>query len=128
MAEISFAAFFEMYLVAKDFLKQARPPDLVYDSILVGQLFLMDPKKDPFDVAVKMGGTRGITVYHAWVCDVGVTKIIVIFAFRSFDKASGIKQNGGNAYGNNRLKIFALHLLLNFLGLVFKLCRLKVGG
>ena len=65
MAEISFVAFFEMYLVAKDFLKPARPPDLVYDSILVGELFLMDPKKDPFHVAVKMGGARGTTVYHA---------------------------------------------------------------
>ena len=80
----------------------------------------MDPKKDPFDVAVKMGGTRGTTVYHAWVCDVGVTKIIGIFAFRSFDKASGIKQNGGNAYGNNLAQDFCIAFVAQLLGSGFQ--------
>ena len=46
-----------MSLAAKDFLKPDRPPDLMCDSLLVAELFLMDPKESPFDVAAKMGGT-----------------------------------------------------------------------
>ena len=52
--------------------------------------------------------------YHAFVCQVGVTKTKVIF-FLSFDKTSWVRLNGGNLYGNNLTQDYCIALIAQLL-------------
>ena len=53
--------------------------------------------------------------YHAFVCQVGVTKTKVIF-FLSFDKTSWVKLSGGNPYGNNLTQDYCIALMAQLVG------------
>ena len=44
-----------MDLVTKYFLKPLKLSNLMYDSLLVDEIFLIDSKEGSFDIAVKVG-------------------------------------------------------------------------